>query len=86
MDLAAPSLSTVRIPRHRGHGFHGVVAAHFDAALQAHDMIVFVRKALEELPPAEMTLLAAANETIIAPAQRDFGEEWERFYEDRRGV
>lgn len=63
-----------------------LVAAHFDAALQAHDMIVFVRKALEELPPAELTLLAAANETIIDVTQRDFNEEWERFYEDRRGV
>lgn len=63
-----------------------LAGAHFDAALQAHDMIAFVRKALEDLPPAEMTLLAAANETIIDATQRDFGEEWQRFYEDRRGV
>jgi hypothetical protein len=61
-----------------------LAAAHYDAALQAHDMIFFVRKALEELPTAEMTLLAATNETIIDPAKRDFSEEWERFYEDRR--
>jgi hypothetical protein len=63
-----------------------LAGAHFDAALQAHDMIAFVRKALEDLPPAEMTLLAASNETIIDATQRAFGEEWERFYEDRRGV
>ncbi len=62
-----------------------LVAAHFDAALQAHDMIFFVRKALEDLPPAEIALLAAASETIIDPARRDFDAEWTRFYEEQRG-
>jgi hypothetical protein len=61
-----------------------LAAAHFEAALQAHDMIVFVRKALEELPAAEQMQLVAANEVIINPVQRDFRAEWERYYEDRR--
>jgi hypothetical protein len=56
----------------------------FGAALQAHEMTYFVRKALEDLPPAVVGELPASTDSVIDPAQRDFDAEWQRFYEARR--
>lgn len=66
------------------YGF-ALLGCRFGAALQAHEMIYFVRKALEDLPPAVMAELAASNDSVIDPALRDFDVEWQRFYEARRG-
>lgn len=61
-----------------------LAASHFNAALQASEMIFFVRKVLQDLPTGEVAALGAASEVVIDPVQREFSAEWQRFYEDRR--
>jgi hypothetical protein len=62
------------------------VGHRFNAALQAADMVYFVQKALEDLPPVEAPALEAGRGDVVTPPHnRDFREQWERFYEERRG-
>jgi hypothetical protein len=56
----------------------------FGAALQAHEMIYFVRTALDDLPPALVVALPANAESVVDATQRDFDAEWQRFYEEHR--
>jgi hypothetical protein len=65
--------------------FLSIASIRLSAALQAHEMIFFARKALEDLPAGEIAPLAAATDVVIDAQQRDFNVEWARFYEDRVG-
>ncbi|MDX2136851.1 MAG: hypothetical protein SF123_02060 [Chloroflexota bacterium] len=65
--------------------FLSIASIRLSAALQAHEMIFFARKALEDLPAGEIVPLAAATDVVIDARQRDFNTEWARFYEDRAG-
>lgn len=62
--------------------FLAIVWLRLDAALQARDMIYFVRKALEDLPEGEIRLLAQQTDDVITPREREFQAEWERFYDE----
>jgi hypothetical protein len=53
------------------------------ATLQAAEMVYFVEKALEELTPVEVPLLAASNEDVITQ-DREFREQWRKFYEQHK--
>ena len=50
----------------------------FDAALQANAMIFFVQKALEDLPPAQISELESTRPDVLT-----FQEAWRRAHEDR---
>lgn len=55
----------------------------FDAAYQANEMVYFVQKALEDLPPGEASRLEAGNPTVTTtPASDEFREQWQKFYEE----
>ena len=54
------------------------------AALQTADMIFFVGKALEDLRPTDQPLLAAGNPQVIS-TERDFHQQWQKFYEEHKG-
>lgn len=63
-----------------------LVGYRLNAALQAADMVFFVQKALEDLPPAPVAGLGQPTpEVVQAQTQRDFREQWERFYEEVSG-
>lgn len=51
------------------------------AAMQAAEMLYFVRKALEDLSPFQTPALNAAAPDVVAV---DFREEWERFFYQRK--
>jgi len=54
-----------------------------NAKLEAAEMVWFVQKALEDFVPAEiMALNSSSEETVEVNA--DFGEEWEKFYEEHK--
>lgn len=52
------------------------------AALEVHEMLYFVHKALGDLTPAEIMPLSRGS-IDITPTTQDFEAEWERFYESR---
>jgi hypothetical protein len=55
-----------------------------DAALQVGEMVFFVQKVLEDLPPVHAPELQADLPGVVMRAkQTDFMEAWERFYEER---
>jgi hypothetical protein len=55
----------------------------FDAAYQANEMVYFVQKALEDLPPAEMPQLQAAGPDVVVPSTaQEFREQWQKFYRE----
>jgi hypothetical protein len=56
-----------------------------DAALQVNEMIYFVRKALEHLPPAEVGSLAASVPHVVNKPREDFRAEWQKFYDEQIG-
>jgi len=66
--------------------FLAIAWLRLDAALQARDMIYFVRKALEDLPEGEIGLLAQQTDDVITPREREFQVEWDRFYEEMHGA
>lgn len=76
-----PALTVVVIVSLYGLALAGT---RLEAALQAHEMVFFVRKALEDLPAGNIAELSAQTDVIIDPAQREFPSEWERFYEEMR--
>lgn len=56
-----------------------------DAALQASEMIFFVQKALEDLPPAHLPSLESERPEIVSAPRTgapdaDFSAAWQRFY------
>lgn len=54
----------------------------FNAALQVNEMIYFVQKALEDLPPAELNGLPASGPDVV---MTDFREQWYKFYREQTG-
>lgn len=54
----------------------------FNAALQVNEMIYFVQKALEDLPPAELAELPASGPDVV---MTDFREQWYKFYREQTG-
>jgi hypothetical protein len=54
-----------------GHGLN--------AALQVNEMVFFVQKALDDLPPAEVAELSASVPHVVQAA--DFYAAWQKFYE-----
>lgn len=50
----------------------------YNARLQAHDMVWFVQKSLEDVTVSDIPSLEA-NQPDILEHQRDFEDEWERF-------
>jgi hypothetical protein len=52
----------------------------FNAALQVNEMIYFVQKALEDLPPAELAGLPARGPDVVVT---DFREQWYKFYREQ---
>lgn len=59
------------------------VGHRYNARLEAHEMIWFVQKSLEELVPATIHELDASTDHIII--YREFEEIWQRFYEEVKG-
>jgi hypothetical protein len=57
-----------------------LLAQRFDAAYQAHAMVEFVRKALDDLPRAEMRRLDAGRSPAGAAG---FSQAWNRFYAEQ---
>jgi hypothetical protein len=55
-----------------------------NAILEAHEMIWFVQKALEDLSPADIKLVGAGSEDVLQ-INRDFEAAWEKFYAEQRG-
>lgn len=54
-----------------------------DAAYQANEMVYFVQKALEDLPPADAAELPAAGpDVVLTSTHREFREQWEKFYDE----
>ena len=51
----------------------------FDAALQVNEMVYFVQKALEDLPPVEVAALPSSGPDV---GMTDFREQWYRFYRE----
>ncbi|NDJ60659.1 MAG: hypothetical protein GYB67_06010 [Chloroflexi bacterium] len=62
------------------------VGYRLNAALQATDLIYFVRKALEDLPRADSQELPAGSPDVVAGATNAaFREAWQRFYREQTG-
>lgn len=51
-----------------------------DAALQASEMVFFIQKALEDLPPAHLPSLESEHPEIVSAPDADFSAAWQRFY------
>jgi hypothetical protein len=55
----------------------------FDAVYQANEIVYFVQKALEDLPPAEAPQLESAGPEVVIPSSSDeFREQWQKFYRE----
>jgi hypothetical protein len=57
-----------------------LVGHRFNAALQVNEMIYFVQKALEDLPPAELNQLPASGPDVVVS---DFREQWYKSYREQ---
>ena len=57
-----------------GHRYH--------AAVEAHDMVYFIQKVLNEYRPASAPLIAEGAHIDVENA--DFSEAWEKFYQSHR--
>lgn len=55
----------------------------YNAKLEAHDMLFFIEKALEDYIP-DSPALPAQSADIIYGAQQDFVTAWERFYDEQQ--
>lgn len=56
----------------------------FEAAYQAHAMIEFVRKALDDLPQVNALQLDQGRGDVV-DGDSDFSQAWQRFYEAQIG-
>ncbi|MDX2162433.1 MAG: hypothetical protein SF162_13985 [bacterium] len=56
------------------------VTTRLEAALQVGEMVFFVQKALEDLPPVSVPELAASHPDVVLNNRQDFTREWEKFY------
>lgn len=63
------------------------MAHRYNAALQAADLVYFVRKALEDLPAAPLVELGTGDDDpVIAPrdaASAEFRRQWDRYYQEQ---
>lgn len=59
-----------------------LAARRFNAALQVNEMVYFVRKALEDLPPGEIVELPASGPDVFVN-HNDFREQWRKFYREQ---
>jgi hypothetical protein len=57
-----------------------LIGRRFDAAFQVNEMVYFVQKALEDLPPVEVSALPASGPDVVLT---DFREQWYRFYREQ---
>ncbi len=57
-----------------------LIGHRYNAALQVNEMIYFVRKALDDLPPVEVGALPASGPDVV---MTDFREQWYRFYREQ---
>lgn len=55
-----------------------------DAALQASEMVFFVQKALEDLPPARVPSLESQRPDVVSTPDADFSAAWQRFYQQHQ--
>lgn len=53
------------------------------AALQAADMIYFVRTVLDDVTAADTPLVSSHTENVVTPEQ-DFAKAWQKFYEEHK--
>ena len=61
-----------------------LLAQRFDASVQAHAMVEFVRKALDDLPRAEMQRLDVGRGPVV-DGNAGFSQAWQRFYAEQTG-
>lgn len=55
------------------------------ATLQATEMVYFVEKVLEDIAPVEIPILGATTEPEYITQDREFREQWTKFYEAHKG-
>lgn len=55
------------------------------ATLQAAEMVYFIEKALEDIAPVEVPMLAASAEPMVITQDLDFRQQWEKFYDAHKG-
>jgi hypothetical protein len=60
--------------------FLSLIGHRFNAALQVNEMIFFVQKALEDLPPVEVMELPSSGPDVV---MTDFREQWYKFYREQ---
>lgn len=61
------------------------LAHRLTATLQATEMVYFVQRALENIAPVEIPILSAGGEPEIITQDREFREQWQKFYEAHKG-
>jgi hypothetical protein len=61
------------------------LAHRLTATLQATEMVYFVEKALEDIAPMDIPMLGASAEPDVITQDRDFREQWTKFYEAHKG-
>ncbi len=54
----------------------------FNAALQVNEMIYYVQKVIEDLPPVEVAELPASGPDVVL-TNSDFREQWRKFYREQ---
>ena len=62
--------------------FLSMIGHRFNAALQVNEMIFFVQKALEDLPPMEVMELPASGPDVVM-TNNDFRAQWYKFYREQ---
>jgi len=60
------------------------LAHRLTATLQATEMVYFVQKALEDIAPVEVPLLGTGGEAEVITQDREFRQQWEKFYEEHK--
>ena len=61
-----------------------LIGHRFNAAFQVNEMVYFVRKAMEDLPPVEVSALPASGPDVVM-THSDFREQWYKFYQEQTG-
>lgn len=57
------------------------IAYRYNAAIDAHDMVYFIEKALEDYLPKSVSELGSVVPHVVDLQDEDFPAEWERFYQ-----
>jgi hypothetical protein len=56
----------------------------FNAQLEAHEMVYFIEKALEDFAPTPPTLPSRQRGDVVIDVPADFSAEWDKFYNEKR--